>query len=99
MKIQFCHAVSRPKMRVSIVSGPPKRRFASSPVSASGDRLARSSSAMRISSAQSMSSGVAVTRPSADAAAASSGAPIGGARGADRRGVVVETRGEARAGR
>ena len=65
MKIQFCHADRRPKMRVSIVSAPPKRRFASRPVSASGDRLARSSSAMRISSAQSRSSGVAVTRPSA----------------------------------
>ncbi len=73
MKIQFCHADRRPKMRVSIVSATPKRRFASMPVNASGDRLARSSSAMRISSAQSRSSGAAVTRPSASAASASSG--------------------------
>ena len=43
MKIQFCHAVSRPKTRVCIVSGPAKRRLASMPVSASGERLARSS--------------------------------------------------------
>ena len=34
------------------------------PVSASGDRLARSSMAMRTSSSQSMSSGVEVTSPS-----------------------------------
>src|SRR5204862_7871268 len=38
MKIQFCHADSRPNTRVSIVSAPPKRRFASIPVSASDDR-------------------------------------------------------------
>src|SRR6266568_8294455 len=38
MKIQFCHAERRPKTRVSIVSTAPKRRFASMPVSASGDR-------------------------------------------------------------
>jgi hypothetical protein len=55
-KIQFCQAVSRPKMRVSIVSGPAKRRFASIPVSASGLNEARSSRKMRNSSSQSMSS-------------------------------------------
>ena len=63
-------------MRVSIVSGPAKRRFASRPVSASGDRLARSSMARRISSSQSSSSGATVTRPSSSAAAASSGSPV-----------------------
>jgi hypothetical protein len=55
-KIQFCQAVRRPKMRVSMVSGPAKRRLASSPVRASGEKLARSSWKMRISSSQSMSS-------------------------------------------
>ncbi len=34
-------------MRVAMVSGPAKRRLASMPVSASGDRLARSSNARR----------------------------------------------------
>ncbi len=38
------------------------------PVSASGDRLARSSKARRSSSSQSMSSGANVTRPAASAA-------------------------------
>ena len=69
-------ADSRPKMRVSMVSAPAKRRFASMPVSASGDRLARSSMAMRTSSAQSMSSGAKVTRPSSSATAACSLSPI-----------------------
>src|SRR5581483_11519101 len=55
-KIQFCQAVSRAKIFDSIVSGPPKRRFASMPVSASGEKLARSSRNTRISSSQSMSS-------------------------------------------
>ena len=40
-KIQFCHAVSRPKIFVSIVSGPANRRFASIAVSASGENAAR----------------------------------------------------------
>ena len=40
------------------------------PVSASGESDARSSSAMRISSSQSMSSGATVTRPSASASSA-----------------------------
>ena len=39
-KIQFCQAVSRPKTLVSGVSGPAKRRLASMPVSASGEKLA-----------------------------------------------------------
>src|SRR5690606_27420315 len=76
LKIQFCQAVRRPKMRVSIDSRPAKRRFASMPVSASGDIAARSSIAMRISSAQSMSSSAAVTRPSCSARSPSSGSPI-----------------------
>src|SRR5581483_2241999 len=49
MKIQFCHADSRPKMRVSCVSGSGNRRFASMPVSASGDSAMRDSIAWRIS--------------------------------------------------
>src|SRR5688572_19643166 len=43
VKIQFCHADSRPNTRVSMVSVTPKRRLASMPVKASGDMLARSS--------------------------------------------------------
>src|ERR1700742_5304515 len=46
LKIQFCQAVRRPKMRVSIVSGPLKRRFASRPVSASGDMAEAASRAV-----------------------------------------------------
>ena len=46
-----------------MVSRPAKRKFASIPVRASGDRLVRSSRAMRISSFQSSASGVKVTRP------------------------------------
>jgi len=38
-KIQFCHAVNRPKILVSIVSGPANRSKASMPVSASGESL------------------------------------------------------------
>jgi len=45
-KIQFCQAESLPKMRVSMLSLPGKRRFASMAVSASGERLARSSIAI-----------------------------------------------------
>src|SRR2546427_4072644 len=71
MKIQFCQALSLPKMRVSMVSLPEKRRFASMPVSASGERLARSSIAMRTSSSQSRSSGGTVTRPPPAAGGAS----------------------------
>ena len=55
------------------------------PVSASGDIAARSSIAMRISSAQSMSSGAAVTRPSASAASASSALADRGAHRVERR--------------
>src|SRR6185437_10615438 len=80
LKIQFCQAERRPKMRVAMVSGPAKRKLASRPESASGDRLARSSTATRISSSQSSSSGAKVTRPSAIAAAASSGSPWRAAR-------------------
>src|SRR5262252_905937 len=64
---QFCHAESRPKIFVSSVSSPANRKLASSPVSASGDKDARSSIAIRISSSQSRSSGVTVTRPSSSA--------------------------------
>src|SRR5712691_9330687 len=78
IKIQFCQALSLPKMRVSVVSLPEKRRFASMPVRASGERLARSSIAMRTSSSQSRSSGVKVTRPSLAASWASSFSPITG---------------------
>ena len=45
------------------VSGPAKRRLASNPVRASGEKLARSSRNTRISSSQSMSSSATVTRP------------------------------------
>src|SRR5262245_19145530 len=55
-KIQFCQAVRRPKILVSIVSGPAKRKFASMPVIASGEKLVRSSSITRSSSSQSKSS-------------------------------------------
>ena len=68
MKIQFCQAVSRPKILVSSVSGPTKRWLASMPVSASGDSDARSSSTIRSSSSKSMSSSAIVTRPSSSAA-------------------------------
>jgi hypothetical protein len=60
------------------------------PVSASGDRLARSSSAMRTSSSQSMSSGAAVTRPSQRFASAPSGLPMAAAGGFQRCGFFVE---------
>src|SRR5579859_3757546 len=72
---QFCQADNRPKTLVHTVSAPAKRRLASSPVKASGDRLARSSSARRISSSQSRSSGASVTRPAANAGSAVSGLP------------------------
>ena len=49
-KIQFCHAERRPKIFVSIVSGLAKRRLDSIPVSASGEKEARSSSAIRSTS-------------------------------------------------
>src|SRR5258708_10611983 len=67
LKIQFCQALSLPKIRVSMLSLPGKRRFASRPVSASGERLARSSSAMRASFSPSPSSGANVTPPSSAA--------------------------------
>src|SRR5262249_3090494 len=74
-KIQFCHAERRPQLLLSMVSGPPNRIDASMPVSASGEKAARSSSAMRTSSSQSMSSGVNVTSPASAAAAASRSSP------------------------
>src|SRR5437899_4627181 len=67
MKIQFCQADKRPKIRVSGVSFGPNRKLASRPVSASGDCAARDSIAWRISSSQSRSSGAAVTRPASRA--------------------------------
>ena len=75
-KIQFCQAVSREKICVSMVSGPTNRWLASMPVSASGVSEARSSSMIRISSSQSMSSGASVTRPSSRASAASIRRPV-----------------------
>src|SRR2546428_3603803 len=74
-KIQFCHADSRPKILLSSVSGPPNRSDASRPLSASGEKAARSSSAIRTSSSQSISSGVKVTRPASAAALASRSSP------------------------
>ena len=73
MKIQFCQAVRRPKIFVSIVSGPANRRLASIPVSASGDSAARASIASRTSSSQSSSSGANDTSPASSAAAGSNG--------------------------
>src|SRR5579859_2143887 len=72
MKIQFCQAERRPKILVSVVSRPGKRRLASIPVSASGERLVRSSTARRSSSSQSRSSGATVTRPSSIASSVES---------------------------
>src|SRR5215813_6918534 len=63
MNTQFCQAESRPKIFVNKFSFPAKRKLASIPVSASGERLARSSIAIRISSSQSKSSGATVTSP------------------------------------
>src|SRR5215469_18355114 len=60
MKTQFCQAESRPNTFVIMLSAPGKRRLASMPVSASGERLARSSMATRTSSSQSRSSGATV---------------------------------------
>src|SRR5688572_13067639 len=62
-KIQFCQADRRPKILVSSVSGPAKRKEASMPVSASGEKAARASIAIRTSSSQSMSSGAEKMRP------------------------------------
>ncbi len=67
-KIQFCQAVSRPKILVSRVSGPTKRWLASMPVRASGLSEARSSSTIRSSSSRSRSSRASVTSPTSSAA-------------------------------
>ena len=75
MKIQFCQSMSLLKTLVSMVSGPAKRDFASSPDRASGLKLVRSSSAMRTSLSQSRSSGAKVIRPSRSASSAWSGLP------------------------
>ena len=75
-KIQFCQALSRPNILLSMVSGPPKRKLASMPVKASGEKLARSSKAKRTSSSQSMSSGMKVTNPRSRAAWASKSLPL-----------------------
>src|SRR5258705_2994263 len=72
IKIQFCQAERRPNIFVSVVSAPGNRKLASIPVSASGERLARSSIASRISSSQSRSSGAKVTRPNSIAPTAAS---------------------------
>ena len=75
-KIQFCHAERRAKILVSMVSGPTKRRFASMPVSASGEKLLRSSSITRTSSSQSRSSSANVTSSASTASIASRSFPI-----------------------
>src|SRR3989304_1581055 len=75
-KIQFCHADSRAKILLSRVSGPPNRSDASIPVSAPGGEAARSSSARRTSSSQSMSSGVNGTRPASPPPAPSRAPPV-----------------------
>src|SRR5208337_1456123 len=72
---QFCHAERRPKILVSSDSSPGKRRLASNPISASGDRLARSSMATRTSSSQSRSSGATVISPRSSACSGPSGLP------------------------
>src|SRR5262249_25859281 len=74
-KIQFCQAVRRAKIFDSMVSGPPKRKFASSPVSASAEKLARSSRNTRISSSQSKSSRAKGARPDLPPASGSSISP------------------------
>src|SRR5271163_849262 len=74
-KTQFCQAERRPKTFVSMLSAPGKRRLASMPVSASGERLHRSSMAMRSSSSQSSSSGATVIRPTSRASADDSNRP------------------------
>src|SRR5258708_20612574 len=76
IKIQFCQAESLPNILVCKVSAPGKRRLASIPVSASGERLARSSIARRISSSQSKSSGATVTTPNSIAFSAANFFPI-----------------------
>src|ERR1019366_4025771 len=76
MNTQFCHAGRRPNTLVSVVSAPGKRRLASMPVSASGESAARSSTAIRISSSQSRSSGAKVTRPSSRASLGPSSLPL-----------------------
>src|SRR5882762_3055670 len=76
IKIQFCQAESLPNILVCKVSAPGNRRLASIPVSASGERLARSSIARRISSSQSKSSGATVTRPNSIAFSAANRSPI-----------------------
>jgi hypothetical protein len=58
VNIQFCQADNRAKILVAIVSGPANLWFASMAVKASGEKLERSSIAMRSSSSQSKSSGV-----------------------------------------
>ena len=60
LKIQFCQADNRPKIFVSHDSFPGNLRFASKPVSASGENEVLSSRLNLISSAQSKSSGIIV---------------------------------------
>ena len=73
-KIQFCHAVRRPKIW-SHGLRTAEARLASRPVKPSGEKLARSSRNTRISSSQSISSSAKATRPSRSPAAASSASP------------------------
>src|SRR4051794_22035928 len=60
------------------------------PVSASGEKLARSSMTSRISSSQSMSSGVLVTSPSSAASAASRSRPTAAASAAARSAALPD---------
>src|SRR5271167_990468 len=75
MNTQFCQAERRPNTLVSMLSAPGKRRLASIPVRASGERLQRSSMAMRNSSSQSRSSEATVIKPASSASAAPSFSP------------------------
>ena len=63
-KIQFCQADKRPNILVGKLSFPGNLKFASKPVRASGEKEALSSTLILISSFQSKSSGITVTKPS-----------------------------------
>src|SRR5260370_39451435 len=76
LKIQFCQAERRRKIRFSSVSVGTHRRFASSPVRASGDCAARDSMAWRISSSPSRYSVAAGTIPASSASRAERFFPI-----------------------
>src|SRR5262249_20129129 len=79
-------AVSRPKILVSMVSGPAKRRLASMPVRPSAEKLARSSRNTRTSSSQSIWSSATVTSPSRSQSAGASSLPISALASSSRAG-------------